>query len=285
MKMLGRKQSLKGEPVLADYGPEESLNESADIEWVNKLWVRRILRLCALLSLMSVSLNTPKSFEKYPSLQTITFAVDCSVTLLFTAEMIAKMHIRGILKGDVAYLKDHWCQFDASMVFFLWVSVLLQMFELTGIVPRYSYLSILRAPRPLIMIRFLRVFLKFSMPKSRINQIFKRSSQQIYNVTLFFLFFMSLYSLLGVQFFGELTHHCVRNDTNPYEITINSLAIPDTFCSPDPDSGYQCPPGMKCMKLNLSKYVMGFNGFEEFSKYYKSPKPTINIVLFKLHDF
>jgi len=33
--MLGRKQSLKGEPVLADYGPEEVLNESADIEWVN----------------------------------------------------------------------------------------------------------------------------------------------------------------------------------------------------------------------------------------------------------
>ncbi|CAH2268802.1 jg8980 [Pararge aegeria aegeria] len=263
--MLGRKQSLKGEPVLADYGPEESLNESADIEWVNKLWVRRILRFCALLSLMSVSLNTPKSFEKYPYLQTVTFAVDCCVTLLFTAEMIAKMHIRGILKGDVAYLKDHWCQFDASMVFFLWVSVLLQMFELTGIVPRYSYLSILRAPRPLIMIRFLRVFLKFSMPKSRINQIFKRSSQQIYNVTLFFLFFMSLYSLLGVQFFGELTHHCVRNNTYPNEITINSLAIPDTFCSPEPNSGYQCPAGMKCMKLNLSKYIMGFNGFEEFA--------------------
>ncbi|XP_041968063.1 sodium leak channel non-selective protein [Aricia agestis] len=263
--MLGRKQSLKGEPVLADYGPEESLNESADIEWVNKLWVRRILRFCALLSLMSVSLNTPKSFEKYPYLQIITFAVDCCVTLLFTAEMIAKMHIRGILKGEVAYLKDHWCQFDASMVFLLWVSVLLQMFELTGIVPRYSYLSILRAPRPLIMIRFLRVFLKFSMPKSRINQIFKRSSQQIYNVTLFFLFFMSLYSLLGVQFFGELTHHCVRNDTDPNKVTINSLAIPDTFCSPEPNSGYQCPSGMKCMKLNLSKYIMGFNGFEEFA--------------------
>lgn len=37
--MLGRKQSLKGEPVLADYGPEESLNENADIEWVNKVCV------------------------------------------------------------------------------------------------------------------------------------------------------------------------------------------------------------------------------------------------------
>lgn len=37
--MLGRKQSLKGEPVAADYGPEESLNESADIEWINKVCV------------------------------------------------------------------------------------------------------------------------------------------------------------------------------------------------------------------------------------------------------
>lgn len=35
--MLGRKQSLKGEPVLADYGPDEALNENADIEWVNKV--------------------------------------------------------------------------------------------------------------------------------------------------------------------------------------------------------------------------------------------------------
>lgn len=37
-KMLGRKQSIKGESILADYGPEESLNESADIEWVNKVF-------------------------------------------------------------------------------------------------------------------------------------------------------------------------------------------------------------------------------------------------------
>lgn len=47
-------------------------------------------------------------------------------------------------------------------------------------------------------------------------------------------------------------------------LTINSLAIPDTFCSTDADSGYQCPPGMKCMKLEfLSGYVMGFQGFED----------------------
>ena len=55
----------------------------------------------------------------------------------------------------------------------------MQSLELTGVAPAYSPLSILRAPRPLIMIRCIRVFLKFSMPKARINQIFKRSSQQV----------------------------------------------------------------------------------------------------------
>lgn len=54
-------------------------------------------------------------------------------------------------------------------------------------------------------------------------------------------------------------------------ITLNSLAIPDTFCSTDPDSGYQCPEGMKCMKLELDRYIMGFNGFDEFgNSNYKS---------------
>lgn len=71
---------------------------------------------------------------------------------------------------------------------------------------------------------------------------------------------------MGVQFFGELKNHCVLNTTtDPTNITINSLAIPDTFCSTDPESGYQCPEGMTCMKLQLSKYIMGFNGFDEFA--------------------
>lgn len=82
-------------------------------------------------------------------------------------------HTQRSVQGDVPYFKDHWCQFDASMVVFLWLSITLQVFEMSEYVPKFSSLSIIRAPRPLIMIRFLRVFLKFSMPKSRINQIFK----------------------------------------------------------------------------------------------------------------
>lgn len=56
------------------------------------------MRFCALVSLASVCLNTPKTFEKIPELEYVTFTCDLIVTFLFTAEMIAKMHIRGIIK-------------------------------------------------------------------------------------------------------------------------------------------------------------------------------------------
>ena len=35
--MLGRKMSIKQDTILADYGNEELLNESADVEWVNRV--------------------------------------------------------------------------------------------------------------------------------------------------------------------------------------------------------------------------------------------------------
>ena len=120
---------------------------------------------------------------------------------------------------------------------------------------------------------------------------FRRSSQQIYNVTIFFLFFMSLYGILGVQFFGEMKYHCVRNETDPKwvisewynwhfrtslddlilipnfirsAVTVNDLAVPDTYCSPEPGVGAHCPDGMTCMALELSRRERGFNGFDEF---------------------
>lgn len=38
---------------------------------------------------------------------------------------------------------------------------------------------------------------------------------------------MSLYGLLGVQFFGELKNHCVLNDTDP------KYVVRYAFCDPD----------------------------------------------------
>lgn len=55
------------------------------------------------MSLASVSMNTPKTFEWYPPLMYVTFIIDLVVTFLFTAEMIAKMHIRGVLRVSGTY--------------------------------------------------------------------------------------------------------------------------------------------------------------------------------------
>eukprot|EP00095_Tigriopus_kingsejongensis_P008699 maker-scaffold483_size159862-snap-gene-0.43 protein:Tk08699 transcript:maker-scaffold483_size159862-snap-gene-0.43-mRNA-1 annotation:"hypothetical protein L798_10696" len=266
--MLTRKLSVTGEfsTALADYGPDETLSEGNDIVWTNRSIVRKCLRALSLLSLISVILNTPKTFDRYSSLMYVTYLFDLFCAFIFLLEMITKIRDKGLMSRDSAYLKDRWCQFDAVMLFFLCTSIILQTLEIWKVAPRYSPLSIIRAPRPLIMIRFIRVFLKFSMPKSRINQIFKRSSQQIYNVTIFFLFFMSLYGLLGVQFFGELNYHCVRSGVKAERVTINDLTIPDSYCNPNPDSGGQgCPKGFDCIKLSsLGKSITGFTGFGEF---------------------
>ena len=52
------------------------------------------------------------------------------------------------------------------------------------------------------------------------------------------------------------------------EITLFDLAVPDSYCSPDPNVGYQCPKGMKCMELDIAINKRGFNGFDELREYY-----------------
>lgn len=96
--LVNRKTSFKDSHPLSDFGPDENLNDNADIDWVNKFWVRRLLRFCAFVSLVSVSLNTPEMFAISIHLMYVTFIFDLIVTFLFSAEMLAKMHIRGIVK-------------------------------------------------------------------------------------------------------------------------------------------------------------------------------------------
>lgn len=67
----------------------------------------------------------------------------------------------------------------------------------------------------------------------------KRSSQQIQNVTIFFLFFMTLYAIMGVQLFGSFEYHCVLPGTDPNNVTILDLSIPDTMCSDKGQGGYE----------------------------------------------
>ena len=99
-------------------------------------------------------LNTPKTFEHYPYLLYGTYVADWITLLAFTAEMVTKINHMGLLSDEKSYLKDKWCRFDASMCFFIWISVILQTFQILEIAHKSSPLCMLRSPRPFIMLRY-----------------------------------------------------------------------------------------------------------------------------------
>ncbi|CAH8533606.1 unnamed protein product [Heterobilharzia americana] len=257
-----------------------------------------------MISLASVSMNTPDTFKQVPSLMYITFILDLMVALIFTVEMISKMYIEGILapassqstgggidqKRNRAYFQKSWNYFDAIMLLCIWASLALQCVEfyVTFHCPvsngdndddidytcpsnekfrrNYGFLSMIRCPRPLILIRVFRAVLRLQLPQARVKAIFQRSTHQMYNVTVFLLFFMSLYGFLGVQFFGdELNYHCVLQTANETHITKQDLAIPDSYCNPAKNPEEQCPSNMKCIRIASSiQDDGGYAGFESF---------------------
>ncbi|KRZ96910.1 Sodium leak channel non-selective protein [Trichinella sp. T8] len=264
--MLARKQSYKGFDAFTSDHVGDSEKEAADIRWYDKRTSKILIITACLLSLISVSLNTPTTLDAFAHLQLITFVIDVFATIIFTAEAAIKMKYRGILKENNSYLRD---LMQYLRIIFIESKVIeLLLYFLPNLFPNAEHirlLGLLRAPRPLIMLRLIRSLLKIQLPRNRISQIFKRSSQQVYNVTIFFLFFMSLYAILGVQLFGRMDYHCVKNGTDPKNVSIRDLAIPDTYCSPD-TTGYQCPKGMECIRLKLTDSIEGYYGmFNDFA--------------------
>ncbi|KAL3318085.1 hypothetical protein Ciccas_003257 [Cichlidogyrus casuarinus] len=159
------------------------------------------------------------------------------------------------------------------MVLFQWVSIVLHIAQIYYTVTANDlYItakySVLRAPRPLILIRVFRAVLRLQLPPARVNAIFQRSTHQIYNVSIFLLFSMSLYGLLGVQFFGnEINKHCVRSEADVNNISIEDLAIPDTYCK---IAEHDCPPDMRCVRINHVRPKHNDGGYANFTHFFVS---------------
>ncbi|KAI1709388.1 ion transport protein [Ditylenchus destructor] len=222
------------------------------------------LKLACVFSMVSVCLHTPHTMAIFPSLQYILFVTDFVVTLFFTME--------ALMKTNAKVIRERWCQFDLALLVFHYLSLILHTYELVSLsMPQLelvyeTWYGVIRSPRPFIMVRLIRSVLRFKLPKNRIQQIIKRSSQQIQNVTIFFLFFMALYAIMGVQLFGRMEYHCVMPGTDPKNVTIADLAIPDTMCSKQGLGGYECPQNMQCIKLELRAQQTGFYGmFNDFA--------------------
>lgn len=112
-----------GNPLTGVTGTQSS----AGVAWFNKTSVRHFMRICSVASLISVCANTSRTFSQYPTLMLITFIVDIVSGLVFTIEMVLKIYSRGLMRGPSPYARDRWCQFDATMVLFIWISILLQV--------------------------------------------------------------------------------------------------------------------------------------------------------------
>ncbi|VDP12012.1 unnamed protein product [Onchocerca flexuosa] len=250
---------------------DTSANKQHTSEILRSSVFEDILKLACIISMVSVCLNTPHTFSFFPPLYYIVLLSDAFVTVIFLIEAVVKVVNNGLITHEGSYLRDRWCQFDFFLLSLHITSVLLSAYELISVwFPHlewhyHAWYGVIRAPRPFIMIRFVRSIVRFKLPKNRIQQIIKRSSQQIQNVTIFFMFFMAFYAIMGVQLFGRMDYHCVLPGTNVSNVTIADLAIPDTMCSQEGEGGYECPANMECLKLDMSAHAEGFYGmFNDF---------------------
>uniref|UniRef100_A0AC35U5Q7 Tetraspanin n=1 Tax=Rhabditophanes sp. KR3021 TaxID=114890 RepID=A0AC35U5Q7_9BILA len=64
---------------------------------------------------------------------------------------------------------------------------------------------------------------------------------------------------------NTLSKKRLKTGTDPKNVTINDLAIPDTMCSKKGGGGYECPDNLECMKLDLDAKAEGYYGmFDNF---------------------
>ncbi|KAI1704443.1 ion transport protein [Ditylenchus destructor] len=232
----------------------------------------KMLKALMLLSLVTVCLNTPRTLVMFPVLTLPLLIIDLIINLTFTVEAVIKANDMSYYQRKSAYIRDRWCLFDFFLLIFHWMSWCLQVYHLVATrllpflhLPYHNWWGVVRCVRPMVIIRLIRLMIKFKLPKNRIQQLLRRSSSQVQNVTVFFVFFMAFYAIMGIQLFGRMDYHCVVPGTNPKNVTINDLAIPDTMCSPRGGGGYECPGRMECMKVDLSAKAEGFYGmFDHF---------------------
>lgn len=143
----------------------------------------------------------------------INALIPCNCSLIVGFVLTSPGSLLLSAQGDNSYVKDRWCMFDGFMVFFIWVSLVLQVycniynqrffcncfpyflprnvivsasiffltisfslfkvFEIADLVDQMSPWGMLRIPRALIMIRAFRIYFRFELPRSRITNILK----------------------------------------------------------------------------------------------------------------
>ena len=105
--MLGRKMSttLDQHVLLQSDYIEEMGQEGGETERLSRNTVKKVFQFASLLSLVSVSANTPQTFHNYPSLLYVTYIADWFCLLAFTLEAGIKIRKRGWFNAESGYFR------------------------------------------------------------------------------------------------------------------------------------------------------------------------------------
>ena len=240
---------------------EEGDEDSKQIAWVKTWWFKRLVQFFAFVSLLSLSMNTPETFKRYPSLKYATLVLDFAVALVFTTEMLGEMRNFGLWKKQKSYLRRPLCIFNASMVLLIWLSIVFHLIEIRGYRPtNYLAFSIPRAPRVFVMLRVFKVFVNFKLPED----VARRCKRQIWSVTIFFMYFMALAAIIGTQMFGQKNQYCFRKGGDVHSASYSDLLISASRCSNTTELGYNCPKGFDCKELDLKPFMTDKHYFDNF---------------------
>ncbi|XP_012511279.1 PREDICTED: sodium channel protein type 7 subunit alpha [Propithecus coquereli] len=186
---------------------------------------------------------------------------------IYTFEIIIKLFARGVWAGSFSFLGDPWNWLDFSIT----------LFEL---IARYSPLNFILMLQTVRTLRILKIIPLNSGLQSLVG-ILICCLKKLIGVIILTLFFLSIFSLIGMGLFmGNLKHKCLRwpqeneNETlhnrtgNPYYIreTENFYYLEGEryalLCGNRTDAG-QCPEGYVCVKAGINP-DHGFTNFDNF---------------------
>ncbi|KIH67901.1 hypothetical protein ANCDUO_01764 [Ancylostoma duodenale] len=76
------------------------------------------------------------------------------------------------IRANSSYIHNRWAQFDLFMFLSHWMSWLLHFYQLL-LINFSDWFGVIRSVRPFIIIRLIRLVIKFKLPKARIEQLLK----------------------------------------------------------------------------------------------------------------
>jgi len=116
-----------------------------------------------------------------------------TISIIFVVEFVIRMIVMGFYWGERTYLRDPWNILDFIIVFFSFVTWILEAYA-TGDV------SFLRGFRALRALRPLRVVSKNEGIKTVVNALLE-SIPALINVLLIVMLFLLVFGILGIQLF------------------------------------------------------------------------------------